>query len=130
MRNILQYIKEMMLIFGDRRTKLPGIVTLFFFVSLLDIAGLGLVAPFVSVVLNQANDGSGNGRIYQVFLFFRKCFKEKTQISKNKNMENIKTLKTPKTMRKLRIFKILFGARSAPEKIHIVQNNKINTVCQ
>ena len=59
----------MMLIFGDRRTKLPGIVTLFFFVSLLDIAGLGLVAPFVSVVLNQANDGSGNGRIYQVFLF-------------------------------------------------------------
>ena len=64
-----QYIKELNFIFGNQRTKLPGIVALFFLVSLFDIAGLGLVAPFVSVVLNQENHGAGDGRIYQLFRF-------------------------------------------------------------
>jgi len=53
-----QYIKEIFLLMGEDKKKLPWLLVLFFLASLLDILGIGLIAPYVSLVVQPelAND--------------------------------------------------------------------------
>lgn len=48
MRN---YLRDILFLLGDDRRRLPGLVGLFLGASLLDLVGLGLVVPYVSIVL-------------------------------------------------------------------------------
>ena len=48
----IQYIHEILNLLGDDRRKLPGMVLLFLVASMMDLAGLGLIAPFISMVMN------------------------------------------------------------------------------
>jgi ATP-binding cassette, subfamily B, bacterial PglK len=53
-----QYLKEIFVLMGQDKKKLPWLLTLFFLVSFLDILGIGLIAPYVSLVVEPelAND--------------------------------------------------------------------------
>ena len=46
-----QYLYEIIMLMGEDRKKLPWLLILFFLVSLLDIAGIGLIGPYVSIVI-------------------------------------------------------------------------------
>jgi hypothetical protein len=48
MRN---YLRDILFLLGDDRRRLSGLVGLFLGASLLDLVGLGLVVPYVSIVL-------------------------------------------------------------------------------
>ena len=47
-----KYLYEIIYLLGDDRKKLPRLVAVFFFASLLDIAGIGLIGPYVSIVID------------------------------------------------------------------------------
>jgi len=46
----LQYLYEILTLLGDDRRKLPALVLLFLGASMLDLAGLGLIAPYIALV--------------------------------------------------------------------------------
>lgn len=47
-----QYLKEILILMGgDYTKKLPWLLVLFFLVSFLDIAGIGIIGPYISMVL-------------------------------------------------------------------------------
>ena len=46
-----QYLKEIFVLMGEDKKKLPWLLVLFFLVSFLDILGIGLIAPYVSMVM-------------------------------------------------------------------------------
>mgnify|MGYP000580858248 FL=1 len=46
-----QYLKELLMLMGEDKKKLPWLLLLFFLVSFLDIAGIGLIGPYVSIVV-------------------------------------------------------------------------------
>ena len=50
MKAALQYLHEILTLLGDDRRKLPALIVLFLGVSLLDLAGLGLIAPYIALV--------------------------------------------------------------------------------
>ena len=45
----IQYLHEILTLIGEDRRKLPALVVLFLGVSLLDFAGLGLIAPYITL---------------------------------------------------------------------------------
>ncbi|MDA9801511.1 ABC transporter ATP-binding protein/permease [Candidatus Pseudothioglobus singularis] len=47
-----QYLYEMYFLLGSDKKKLPWLVFLFFLLSLLDIAGIGLIGPYVTLVVD------------------------------------------------------------------------------
>ena len=51
MSRALQYLREILTLLGEDRRKLPALVVLFLGVSLLDLAGLGLIAPYIALVM-------------------------------------------------------------------------------
>jgi hypothetical protein len=51
MKSALQYLREILTLLGEDRRKLPALVVLFLGVSLLDLAGLGLIAPYIGLVM-------------------------------------------------------------------------------
>ena len=51
MSRALQYLREILTLLGEDRRKLPGLVVLFLGVSLLELAGLGLIAPYITLVM-------------------------------------------------------------------------------
>ncbi len=53
----MAYIREILYLLGDRRSKLLWLVGLFFVSSLLDLIGLGLIAPYMMLILGQELDG-------------------------------------------------------------------------
>ena len=46
------YLSKILLLLGDQKRKLPLMIVLFVMVSLLDLAGLGLIGPYVALVAN------------------------------------------------------------------------------
>ena len=54
MNKVLSYLNEILTLLGEERRKLPALVVLFLFASLFDLVGLGLIAPFISLVLNPS----------------------------------------------------------------------------
>lgn len=59
-----QYINEIQYLLGDDRKKIPLLVIFFLMSSFLDLAGLGLVGPYVAVVLNP--DSLSEGRFHDL----------------------------------------------------------------
>ena len=47
-----QYIKEILSLMGEDKKKLPWLFLLFFSVSFLDVLGIGLIAPYISLVVD------------------------------------------------------------------------------
>ena len=46
------YIKEILFLIGNDKKYLPILVLVFLISSLLDIIGLGLIAPFISIIIS------------------------------------------------------------------------------
>jgi ATP-binding cassette, subfamily B, bacterial PglK len=51
---VRQYLHEILYLLGDERRQLPMMILLFFGASLLDLIGIGLIAPYVTLVLDPA----------------------------------------------------------------------------
>jgi len=48
----MSYLKEILVLLGDDKSKLPKMVLLFLAVSLLDAIGVGLIGPYISLIIN------------------------------------------------------------------------------
>lgn len=48
----LNYIKDVLYLLGEDRKKIKWLVVVFLMISLLDLAGLGLIAPYISLIIN------------------------------------------------------------------------------
>jgi ATP-binding cassette, subfamily B, bacterial PglK len=48
----LQYLREILYILGEDRKKLPWLIVLFLISSMLDLAGIGLIGPYLTVVMD------------------------------------------------------------------------------
>ena len=53
MKEALLYLREILNLVGEDRRKLPALIVLFLRVSLLDLAGLGLIAPYIELVMKS-----------------------------------------------------------------------------
>ena len=51
MKEALLYLREILILVGEDHRKLPALIVLFLGVSLLDLAGLGLIAPYIGLVM-------------------------------------------------------------------------------
>ena len=51
MNSLLEYLREILFVLGSRKKKIPFMVSAFILLSILDIIGLGLIAPFITTVL-------------------------------------------------------------------------------
>ena len=49
---MIKYLQEIFYLLGDDRKKLPWLILLFISSSMLDLAGLGLIGPYVALVVN------------------------------------------------------------------------------
>lgn len=50
LKSKLKYFKEIFFLLGDRKKKLPGLLLSFFILSFLDIIGIGLIGPYISLL--------------------------------------------------------------------------------
>jgi len=66
LNSAIKYLREILFILGDDRKKLPWIIFLFFLSSLFDLAGLGIIGPYVSLIINPENMDQGN-----IYLFLQ-----------------------------------------------------------
>ena len=66
MKAALQYLREIQTLVGEDRRKLPVLVLLFLGVSLLDLAGLGLIAPYITLVMKP--EALEEGRLGELLL--------------------------------------------------------------
>ena len=48
-----QYLREILDLLGDNQRKLVSLIAMFFGSSLLDLAGIGLIAPYFTLLINQ-----------------------------------------------------------------------------
>lgn len=48
-----QHFKEVRFLLGHNRKKLPWILSLFLFSSILDLVGIGLIAPYIGLIVNS-----------------------------------------------------------------------------
>ena len=49
----MQYLREIIFLLGDDRSKLPWLVLLFIFASIFDLAGLTVIGPYVSIMVDS-----------------------------------------------------------------------------
>ena len=61
MKAALQYLHEILTLVGADQRKLPALVVLFLGASMLDLAGLGLIAPYIALVTQP--DSMTQGRL-------------------------------------------------------------------
>jgi ATP-binding cassette, subfamily B, bacterial PglK len=61
-----QYIKEIIYLLGDNSKKIPWFILLFISSSVLDLAGIGLIAPYVALITNP--DLFLEGEIYKLLV--------------------------------------------------------------
>ena len=62
-----QYAREIYLLIGDDVQKIPGILGIFFVVSILDFAGIAIIAPYIGLLLGQEEL---HGKYWQVLETF------------------------------------------------------------
>ena len=53
MKKIAPYLREVLVLLGEKKNKLPALLVLFLASSFLDLAGIGLIAPYVSLIIDQ-----------------------------------------------------------------------------
>jgi ATP-binding cassette, subfamily B, bacterial PglK len=54
MKSAFQYFKEVLFLLGDNKKKLPFLVLVFLLSSFLDLLGIGLIAPYVSIIVDPS----------------------------------------------------------------------------
>ena len=64
---MIQYFREILYLLGDDKKKLPILIVIFIFASLLDLAGIGLIGPYVALVVSP--DSLVKGRMHEVIKF-------------------------------------------------------------
>ena len=64
---IINYFRKLIYLLGSEKKKLPLILLSFLFLSAMDLLGLGLIGPFITIVMNDNIDS----RIIQLFDFFK-----------------------------------------------------------
>ncbi|MGA0860689.1 MAG: ABC transporter transmembrane domain-containing protein, partial [bacterium] len=64
MKAALQYLHEILTLVGADQRKLPALVVLFLGASMLDLAGLGLIAPYIALVTQP--DSMTQGRLSEL----------------------------------------------------------------
>ena len=52
MKNISQYSRSILLLLGDRKKKVPWLILAFLATSFLEVIGIGLIAPYISLIIN------------------------------------------------------------------------------
>ena len=60
------YIKEIFFLMGQKKKALPYMLLLFLFLSFIDILGIGLIGPYVSIIIN---DQTQDNQIIKFLLF-------------------------------------------------------------
>jgi ATP-binding cassette, subfamily B, bacterial PglK len=60
MKSVLKYIKEILFLIGDDKSKLPRLILLFLTSSILDLVGIGLIVPYLSILANPELLESGS----------------------------------------------------------------------
>ena len=63
-----QYLKELLFLLGNDKRKFLFIIPLFIFSSVLDVVGIGLIVPYVAIIVNPESILSGDYKF--VFDFF------------------------------------------------------------
>ena len=63
---MLNYLKEILYILGDDKAKLLGIIFLFFLLSMLELIGIGLIAPYIALVVDA--ESTLDGVLGQIFI--------------------------------------------------------------
>ena len=66
MKNALQYLHEILTLLDNDRRKLPTMVALFLGISMLDLIGLGLVVPYITLVIQP--DSIMEGRLGEILI--------------------------------------------------------------
>ena len=56
---MLNYLKEILYILGDDKAKLLAIIILFFSLSMLELIGIGLIAPYIALVVDAKSTLDG-----------------------------------------------------------------------
>ena len=64
-----QYFNEILTLLGEDRRKLPALVVLFLGASMLDLAGLGLIAPYIALVTQP--DSMTQGRLSELLALLK-----------------------------------------------------------
>jgi len=67
LNSIRKYFHELLYLLGDYKNKLPSFIFLFLCVSLLDVIGIGLIVPYVQIIVDY-NSAAGGG-YYDVLAF-------------------------------------------------------------
>ena len=62
----VQYLHEILTLLGDDIRKIPALVLLFLGASMLDLAGLGLIAPYIALVTQP--DSMTQGRLSELLV--------------------------------------------------------------
>ena len=52
MTKLLDYIKNIFLLIGEDKSKIPYVLMVFFLSPLIEMIGLGLIAPFITIILD------------------------------------------------------------------------------
>ena len=52
MKSFIQYSKSILLLLGNRKKLVPWLILIFLFSSLLEVIGIGLIAPFIALIIN------------------------------------------------------------------------------
>jgi ATP-binding cassette subfamily C protein len=57
-KNISSYIKDILFLLGNDKRKLPTLLLLFLAISLIEVIGIGVIAPYISLVLELEFSGA------------------------------------------------------------------------
>ena len=63
---MLKYLKEIIFLLGDDKRQLPILILFFIGLSLLEIIGIGMIAPYIALVLDV---GSSNELLIKIFSY-------------------------------------------------------------
>ena len=69
MKNAFQYIHEILSLLDKDRRKIPKMIVLFLGVSMLDLIGLGLIVPYITLVI-QPDSIMEERRIKEILILF------------------------------------------------------------
>jgi len=64
---MLKYLKEFIFLLGDDKRQLPILILFFIGLSVLEIIGIGMIAPYIALVLDV---GSSNEQLIKIFSYF------------------------------------------------------------
>ena len=59
MKSAFKYLKEILFLIGEDRKKIPFMILIFWISSLLDLAGLGLISPYIALIVSPESAEEG-----------------------------------------------------------------------